>query len=139
MKLAKEKKRAFFVLLILSKGNFLRIVFYLNVECIEYTFRIYTLLHIKKHSYTFPCFCCLFLKSLKAFNPQFDPSCVFSKNVSSRERVKPWFFLTFNIIISHIFPENFIEIILAVQRIWRFSPSILNIFINFSGFLTFPC
>ena len=139
MKLAKEKKRAFFVLLILSKGDFLRIVFYLNVECIEYTFRIYTLLHIKKHSYTFPCFCCLFLKSLKAFSPQFDPSCGFSKNVSSRERVKPWLFLTFNIIISHIFPENFIEIILAVQRIWRFSPSILNIFINFSGFLTFPC
>ena len=34
----------------------------------------------------------------------------FSKNVSSKERVKLWFFVTFDIIISHIFPENFIEI-----------------------------
>ena len=32
----------------------------------------------------------------------------FSKTVSSKERVKPWFFVAFNIIISHIFPENFI-------------------------------
>ena len=38
----------------------------------------------------------------------------FSKNVSSRETVKPWFFVTFNIIISHIFPENFIEILQVV-------------------------
>ena len=51
------------------------------------------------------------------FNPkpagesQFDRSpCGFLKNVSSKERLKPWFFVTFNIIISHIFPENFIEI-----------------------------
>ena len=28
----------------------------------------------------------------------------FSNNVSSRVRVKPWFFVTFNIIICHIFP-----------------------------------
>ena len=42
---------------------------------------------------------------------QFDPSCSFSKNVSSRERVKPWLFETFNIIKSHIFSENFIEIL----------------------------
>ena len=35
----------------------------------------------------------------------------FLKNVSSRERVKSWgVFVTFNIIIMHIFPENFIEI-----------------------------
>ena len=44
-----------------------------------------------------------------------DTRCGFSKNVSSRERVKRWFFVTFNIIISHIFPENL------------------------SDFLTFPC
>ena len=37
-------------------------------------------------------------------------SCGFSKNVSSQERVKPWFFVTFSIILSYIFPENFIEI-----------------------------
>ena len=40
---------------------------------------------------------------------QFDPLCCFSKNVSSKEKVKPWFFVTFNIILRHIFPENFIE------------------------------
>ena len=41
---------------------------------------------------------------------QFDPPpCCFSKNESSKEKVKPCFFVTFNIIISHIFPEHFIE------------------------------
>ena len=35
---------------------------------------------------------------------------LFFKNVSSRERVKPWFFKDFNIIISHIFPKSFTEI-----------------------------
>ena len=39
-----------------------------------------------------------------------SPSCGFWKSVSSKERVKPWFFVTFNIIIRQIFPENFIEI-----------------------------
>ena len=47
------------------------------------------------------------------FNPQksggaqLDPLCGFSKTVSSRERVKPGFFVTFKIIVSPIFPENF--------------------------------
>ena len=36
-----------------------------------------------------------------------SPSCEFSKTVSSKKRVKPWFFVTFDIIIRHIFPENF--------------------------------
>ena len=36
--------------------------------------------------------------------------CGFWKSVSSGDRVKPWFFVTFNIIISHIFCENFIKI-----------------------------
>ena len=35
----------------------------------------------------------------------------FSKNASSKQRVKPLFFVTFNIIKHHIFPENFIEIL----------------------------
>ena len=39
-----------------------------------------------------------------------SPYCGFSKYVSSRERVEPWFFVTFNIIKSHSFPEYFIEI-----------------------------
>ena len=51
--------------------------------------------------------CTLTLKRLGG--GQFDPPCGFSKNVSSKERVKPWFFVTFNIISKHIFLENFIE------------------------------
>ena len=66
---------------------------------------------------------------------QFDPPCGFSINISSREKVKPWFFVTFNNIISHIFPKNVIEIPQVVQKIWRFSLSMLTIFINF---MTFP-
>ena len=63
-----------------------------------------------------------------------DLPCAFSKNVSSKERVKPWFFVNFNIIISYIFPENFIEIPHVVQKIWRISLSILANFINFHQF-----
>ena len=37
--------------------------------------------------------------------------------ISSKGRVKPWFFMTFNIIISYIFPEKFIEIPQVVQKI----------------------
>ena len=62
------------------------------------------------------------------------PPCGFSKNVSSEERVKSWFFVTFNIIISHILSENFIEIPQVVQKIWMLSLSILAIFIDFQQF-----
>ena len=55
--------------------------------------------------------------TLKRLGGQFDTPCGFSKNVSSKERAKPWFFVTFNIIIRHIFPENFIEIPQFVQKI----------------------
>ena len=48
---------------------------------------------------------------------QFNPPCGFSKNVSSKERVNPWFFVTFNIILKHIFPEKFIEFLQVVQKI----------------------
>ena len=48
---------------------------------------------------------------------QIDPPCGFLKNVSSIERVEPWFFVTFNIILKHIFPENFIEFPQVVQKI----------------------
>ena len=41
--------------------------------------------------------------------------CGFSKIVSSKERVKP--FLTFKIIITHILPENLIEVPQVVQKI----------------------
>ena len=58
----------------------------------------------------------LTLKRLRevSFTP---PPLGFSKNVSSKERVKPCFFVTFNIIKSHIFPENFIEDPQVVQKI----------------------
>ena len=55
-----------------------------------------------------------------------------------RERGESLSFVIFNIIISHIFPENFIEIPLAIQKIFRFT-SILTIVINVSDFFKFPC
>ena len=48
--------------------------------------------------------------------------------------MKPWFFVTFNVIISHVSPANFIEI----HQDIRFSPSILTIFNDFADLLTFP-
>ena len=71
------------------------------------------------------------------FNPkkgcgvQFDlPLWIFQKYIFWREDVKPCFFLTFNVFISHIFSENFIQIPPVVQKIWRFSLSIFTIFID---------
>ena len=45
---------------------FLTFVFYLNVLYVEYAFRIYIPLHIKKHYFIH--FCCLFLKLSNAFS-----------------------------------------------------------------------
>ena len=59
----------------------------------------------------------LTLKWLGRGGGQLDPSLGFLKNVSSKERVKPWFFVTFNILLKHIFPENFIEFPEVVQKI----------------------
>ena len=59
----------------------------------------------------------LILKRLGGGDSQFDSHRGFSKNVSSKERVKPWFFVIFNIIIGHIFPENFIETPQVFQKI----------------------
>ena len=44
------------------------------------------------------------------------PFVFFSKNVSSGERAKHWFFVTFSNIISYIFPENLVEILQLVQK-----------------------
>ena len=79
---------------------------------------------------------------LKRLGGQFDPSCGFLLNESAKEIVNSWFFvtfnfLTFNIIISHIIPENFIEIPQVVQKIWRLSLTILAIFIDFYQFFGF--
>ena len=51
--------------------------------------------------------------------------------------MKPWFLMTFNIIISHVFPENFIDFPHVVQKIWKNSLLILAIFINFPQFFEF--
>ena len=55
--------------------------------------------------------------TLKKMGDQFDSSSGFYKNVYSRERMKPSFFVTFNIIKGHNFSENFIEIHQVVQKI----------------------
>ena len=52
---------------------------------------------------------------------------------------KPSFFVTFDIIIRYIFPENFIEIRRVVWKIWIFSSSVLTIFTSFYDFWIFPC
>ena len=85
MEFAKVKRKHFLHCLFWPKGIFLTFIFYLNVYCIKYTFRIYILLHIKKHYFTY--FCCLFLKSSKKpFNkkPSFDTiTLLMSVNISS--------------------------------------------------------
>ena len=39
-----------------------------------------------------------------------DLPIIFAKNASFKEKMNSCFFMTFNIIVSHIFPGNFIEI-----------------------------
>ena len=51
--------------------------------------------------------------------------CLFPNNASSKERVKPWFFVTFNIIIN------------GILKILRLSVPILAIFSNFHQFFGF--
>ena len=66
----------------------------------------------------------LYLSIQVRFNPkrlggggQIDPlPCGFSKNASSKKMVKPCFFVTFKIILKHIFPENSIEFPQVVQK-----------------------
>ena len=67
------------------------------------------------------------------------PLWFFQRCFFQRDRVKLWFFVTLNFIIRDIFPENLIKISQNVQRICRFSSSILTGFINFLDLLTFPC
>ena len=65
----------------------------------------------------------LFVKIVNGFSPKKTggligpPNSGFSKNVFFRERVKDWFFVAFDIIISHIFSEKFIEIPCIFQKI----------------------
>ena len=50
MEVAKEK-RGHFCTVYFVQSNFLIFLFYRNVYCIEYTFRIYILLHVKEHNF----------------------------------------------------------------------------------------
>ena len=60
-----------------------------------------------------------------------EDSAAFSKDVSSRERVKLWFFVTFNIIIRHILQIwlKFIKNLNVVRKIWKCSPLVLTIYL----------
>ena len=60
-----------------------------------------------------------------------EGSAAFSKDVSSRERVKLWFFVTFNIIIRHILQIwlKFTKNLNVVQKIWKCSPLVLTIYL----------
>ena len=49
-------------------------------------------------------------KALKRLGVNLSRVCGFFKNASSKVRVKRWFFVAFNKVISHIFCENIIEI-----------------------------
>ena len=61
------------------------------------------------------------------------PPMLFFRKCIFYSAVKPCFFVTINIIISHITVGNFIEIPQVVQKIWRFSQSILTNFYRFLG------
>ena len=56
-----------------------------------------------------------------------------SKFVYSKERMKPCVFFLWLLILSHVFHENFIEVLQVVQKIWRISRPP-----QFSSFLTVP-
>ena len=62
---SKKKEGIFCAACFIRREFFLRFVFYLNVQSIEYTFRIYILLRIKKHFFIS---LCLYLKSPKNFS-----------------------------------------------------------------------
>ena len=79
----------------------------------------------------------MFELALKRLRVNLTLPCGFSKNVSSKERGKPWLFVTFNIIIRHIFPENFIDIPQVIQHISGISLSMLAISIDFHQFFGF--
>ena len=56
----------------------------------------------------------------KVFLEKFIHNCFLERSLTLKrlgEGVKPWFFVTFNIILKHIFPENFIEFPQVVQKI----------------------
>ena len=82
-------------------------------------------------------FVSLNLKRLGEGRIQYDTTCGFSKNTSSREGGGARIFVTFKIIIGLLFTNNFIRVPQVVQEIWSFSPSIFTILVNFLDFWYF--
>ena len=93
-----------------------------NIKCFGYKFLIYfnsAALLEEKINYTIKFVLSKKLAQQFCLNPKttlggkwgVQHPCGFLKIVSSKQIVKPWFFVTFKIIIRHIFPENFIEIL----------------------------
>ena len=76
----------------------------------------------------------LLLLNLKRLGVNLTRPVVFPKLYFLERRWSPWFLVTYNIIIRDIFHENFIEIHHLVQKIWRFSLSILVVSANFLDF-----
>ena len=95
MELAKEKRGHFLYGLFCPKGSFLTFAFCLNVQCIEYPFRIYSLLHIKRmllHTLFLPAF--KIVKSLQ---------CIINGHVGKRLDLK--FRQLWTIITTHLLPN----------------------------------
>ena len=63
-------------------------------------------------------------------NPSLNPKNTFQK-LNCLKSIKFCFLVTFDIIISHIFPENVIDIHQVSQKMCIFTSSILTISINF--------
>ena len=80
------------------------------------------------------------ITKLKSALGQFDPApMAFRKNVSSKVRVKSWFFVTFNIIVSHIFPENLIKNSSSCSEDRKNLSVNIGYFHNYLYYLTFCC
>ena len=79
-----------------------------------------------------------FILTLKRQGGQFDNPVVYQK-IFLLARGSSRAFLWLLISSVTFVPENVIKIIQIVQKIWRFTSSILTIFIQFFDFLTFPC
>ena len=71
---------------------------------------------------------------MKVFHLDPTPFC-FSKNVFFREDEGLFFVST---IIIHVFSEKFIKISQVIQKIRKFSSSILTFFVTFLDSLSFP-
>ena len=65
---------------------------------------------------------CFFLTKNISCDKGPTPPVVFPKMHLLERRWSPVLFVTFNIVISFIFPKIFIEVPQVVQKIWRFSP-----------------